>query len=93
MAKDKMKFATCDICGLQESAEDQEALDEAMQLHMREAHNLSYTSNNLGAEVKSTDQDGAVEMTNVPMPPQAPVTGSSANIPGAGSDLGGAERY
>ena len=94
MADNKLKVATCDICGAQESAEDAEALEEAMQLHMKEAHNLSMPKKNLESDVQNTGVDVTNnEVTYVPTPPQAPVTGVSSNIPGAGPDLGGAERY
>ena len=94
MADDKLKVATCDVCGAQESAEDADALEEAMQLHMREAHNLSMPRKNLENDVRDTGVDLTDrEVTYVPVPPQAPITGVSSNIPGAGPDLGGAERY
>lgn len=94
MADDKLKIATCDICGAQESAEDADALEEALAMHMRDAHNLSRPKQSLAQDVQNTGVDVTDnEVTYVPVPPQAPITGASSNIPGTGPDLGGAERY
>lgn len=93
MADDKLKIATCDICGAQEAAEDEDALEDALVMHMREAHNLSRPKKSLANDIQNTGLDADdYEVTNVPLPPQAPAAGISGNLPGAGPDLGGAER-
>ena len=54
MANDSgTKMATCPICGYQETADDADALNSAMEEHMQSTHNLSMSSVNANADIKN----------------------------------------
>ncbi len=84
MANQKEKMATCSVCGMQETAEDAQALQEAMQQHMQKAHNLKEPAGEVERDLKETSQEGDFEY------PTVPVLGVSPATRGIGPDLGGA---
>lgn len=70
--KDTELMATCSVCGAIESSTDAEALNSAMQSHMRGTHNLDWDPAQVGASIKPTNQD------------EDAVEGNAAGILGAG---------
>lgn len=84
MAHAKEKIATCPVCGAQEMAMDKDALEKAMQDHMRQLHNLDVTSNVVDADIKET---GLEDSSDVPI--VIPVKGEASDTLAIGPDFGG----
>ena len=80
---DRPKLSTCPICGYTDTADDPEALQSAIEEHIRMAHNLDpATLGNTGATVKPVtnevaDEAGANYGRNESALPVVPVAANS----------------
>jgi hypothetical protein len=54
---DKEKQATCPVCGYTDTSTDAAALADAMQQHMRSAHNMDWSPGNTDLDIKQTGRD------------------------------------
>lgn len=87
MADTRPKLSTCPICGFTDTAEDAEALQSAIEEHIRLAHNLDPSTMNLGGDVKTVtaaeaQRAGDTDYNNTPITPIIPV-GTNSGSTGA----------
>jgi hypothetical protein len=90
MADDKLKQATCPICGYTDSATDAEALATSMQEHMRLMHNQVLSTDPANLDLKDTGAEATDEFKPGPgavlvMPPNNNA-GNAGQFPVARAD-------
>ncbi len=90
MAKDnRPKMSTCPICGYTDTAEDPEALQMAIEDHIRAAHNLDpATLGGTANTIKSVTSDTAAEVGgHATTDTVVPVIPASTNSGGSGAGV------